>query len=59
MKWFSAKAAAEHAGCHPETIREALRGKGLHGVQRSKGGTWHIRQDWLDAWMLGGLALAA
>jgi excisionase family DNA binding protein len=59
MRWFKASEAAEYAGCHPETIREALRGGGLQGVQRSKGSVWHIRADWLEAWVLGGLTAEA
>ena len=43
--------AAALAGCHIETIREALRAAELHGTQRVKGGTWRIRPECLDAWM--------
>lgn len=45
--------AATIAGCHIETIREALRAQELHGNQRVKGGTWRIRPACLEAWMDG------
>ncbi len=43
-------AAAIIAGCHPETVRRALRSGELHGKQRGKGGTWKMRPGCVKKW---------
>lgn len=50
---FSTRQAAEHAGCHHETIRRALEAGDLHGGQRKVKGRWSIRLECLDAWLDG------
>lgn len=49
--WFSTAQAAEHAGRHPVTVRNALASGELHGGQRSAGCQWRIHRDCLDAWV--------
>ncbi|WP_449282218.1 hypothetical protein [Leucobacter sp.] len=41
------------AGCHLETVRDALREGTLHGSQRMKGGTWKLRPACVEAWVDG------
>ncbi|MFD5599216.1 helix-turn-helix domain-containing protein [Leucobacter sp. NPDC058333] len=42
--------AAHIAGCHPETVRRALRTGELHGKQRTKSGTWKLRPGCVKKW---------
>ncbi|RPE75193.1 MULTISPECIES: hypothetical protein [unclassified Frondihabitans] len=49
--WLSASGAAEYAGCHVETVRDALRAQELRGVQRVKAGTWRTTAEWVDTWL--------
>ena len=51
--WFTTAQAAEHAGRHPDTIRDALEAGRLHGGQPMVRGRWRIHRDCLDAWVLG------
>jgi excisionase family DNA binding protein len=50
---FNTTQAADHAGCHPDTVRRALESGGLHGHQRVAGGRWLIRRECLESWMDG------
>jgi hypothetical protein len=50
---FNTAQAAEHAGCHVDTIRKACEAGDLHGGQRAKNGRWSIRRECLDAWLDG------
>lgn len=52
--WLNTAQAADHAGCHPDTVRRALEDGGLHGVQRKKNGRWRIHITCLDEWCSGG-----
>lgn len=51
--WLLVADAAERAGAHPETVREALRAGEMHGTQRGKFGTWRTREECVDAWVEG------
>lgn len=51
--WFNTAQAAEYAGNHPQTLREALEAGELHGTQRKPNGRWRIHVDCLDAWLFG------
>ena len=52
--WHTTATAAEHVGCHPDTILKALTAKALHGTQRTKPhGRWRIHHTCLDAWAAG------
>lgn len=51
--WVDAEGAAQIAGVHPETIRDALRAGELHGSQRVKGGRWRVRPECVDVWIEG------
>lgn len=51
--WHDTSQAAEHAGCHPDTVRKAAEAGELHGSQRKKKGRWRIHVDCLDAWCAG------
>ena len=51
--WFTTTQAAAHADRHPDTIRDALESKRLHGGQSRPGAHWRIHVDCLDAWLLG------
>lgn len=51
---FNTEQAAEYAGAHPETIRQAAQSGELHGGQRRKNGRWSFRLECLDAWLDGG-----
>lgn len=50
-EYLTVPEAALAAKCHPETIRQALRDKSLHGVQRIKRGTWKIERECLGNWV--------
>jgi len=52
MAWLKAKQAAEYSGRHPETLREAMRGGELRGVQNGVGGVWLTKEEWIDEWIL-------
>lgn len=52
-RWLTVADAAEYSGCHPETVRDALRAGELQGIQRSKGATWKTTTAWIDAWITG------
>jgi hypothetical protein len=58
MNWLTVAGAAQYSGCHPETIRIALREGFLRGVQAKKRGTWHTKSEWVDDWMMSGLKVA-
>ena len=45
--------AAVIAGCHRETIAQALRSGDLHGFQRQKNGTWKTEEECVKAWGWG------
>lgn len=51
--WLNTAQAADHAGCHPVTVRKALEAGELHGAQRTTAGRWRIHVDCLDAWCGG------
>lgn len=51
--WHNTAQAAEHAGCHPDTVRKAAESGDLHGAQRKPNGRWRIHVDCLDAWCAG------
>lgn len=51
--WFNTTQASEHAGRHPDTVRDALEAQRLHGSQPKTRGHWRIHRDCLDAWLLG------
>lgn len=51
--WHNTATAADHAGCHPDTIRKACESGELDGSQRKKNGRWRIHVDCLDAWCAG------
>lgn len=53
LRFLTVAEAAEISPLKPERIREALRDKSLHGAQVSKGGTWHIAEPCLEAYLLG------
>lgn len=52
-KILNVEEAAEFARCHPETIRDALRGGELRGGQRRKRGIWHTTEEYVTNWLLG------
>ncbi len=63
-RFVNVSGAAEIAGCHPETVREAARTGVLHGAQRLridpktgrsrfKGGTWTFQVSCLHSWIEG------
>lgn len=51
--WFSTRQAAELAGMHPKTVRNALEAGELVGSQRREGGHWRIHRKDLNAWLRG------
>lgn len=51
--WMNTAQAAEHAGCHVDTVLKACEAGDLHGYQRTKKGRWRIHVDCLDAWCGG------
>lgn len=51
--WLNTAQAAEHAGCHRDTVLKALEAGELHGSQRKPGGRWRIHIGCVDAWNLG------
>ncbi len=51
--WFNTAQAADHAGCHPDTVRKALESGDLHGSQRKARGRWRIHRHCLDDWCEG------
>lgn len=51
--WHNTAQAAEHAGCHVDTVLKALEGAELHGYQRKPGGRWRVHIDCLDSWCAG------
>ncbi len=51
--WFSTRQAAEFAGLHPKTVRNALEAGELVGSQRREGGHWRIHHKDLNAWLRG------
>jgi len=51
--WHNTTQAAEHAGCHRDTVIKALEADELHGTQRKARGRWRIHIDCLDAWCGG------
>jgi len=51
--WHNTAQAAEHAGCHTDTVRKAAESGELHGTQRKAKGRWRIHVDCLDAWCAG------
>lgn len=50
---FNTAQAAEHVGCHRDTVLKALEAGDLHGGQRKANGRWSIRLECLDAWADG------
>lgn len=57
--WFTVPQAAEYAGMHPKTVRNACEAGTLRAGQRVKGGHWRIHRDDLDAWLAGDTAAAS
>lgn len=51
--WFSTTQAADHAGCHRDTVIKACESGELHGSQRKPKGRWRIHVDCLDSWCAG------
>ena len=51
--WHNTAQAADHAGCHRDTVLKAVEAGELHGSQRKKNGRWRIHVDCLDAWIKG------
>lgn len=51
--WFNTTQAADHAGCHRDTVLKAVEDGALHGTQRTVKGRWRIHVDCLDAWCGG------
>lgn len=51
--WLNTAQAAEHAGCHVDTVRKAAESGELHASQRKAKGRWRIHIDCLDAWCVG------
>lgn len=51
--WFDTSQAADHAGCHRDTVLKAVESDELHGTQRKKKGRWRIHVDCLNAWCGG------
>lgn len=51
--WHSTRTAADHAGCHPDTVLKACESGELHANQRKKKGRWRINVGCLDAWCAG------
>ena len=47
--WMSVQAAAEYAGCTPNTIQKAARGEDLESRQDPNCKLW-FRRSWIDAW---------
>lgn len=52
LNYLTVQQAADKAQLHRQTIADALRVRRLHGGQRSTRGTWRIREDCLDAWLV-------
>lgn len=52
-RWLNPVEAAQLAGVHPETVRDAMRARDLHGHQSGKGGAWRTRPECIDAWLQG------
>lgn len=48
--WLNTAQAADHAGCHKDTVLKACESGELHGRQRKAKGRWRIHVDCLDAW---------
>lgn len=46
MKWLDVHAAAEHLGCHAETVRRACRNQELRYYKPSK--KLLFKREWLD-----------
>lgn len=51
--WHGTGTAAEHVGCHPNTVLKAAESGELHGTQRKARGRWRIHVNCLDAWAAG------
>jgi hypothetical protein len=51
--WVNTAQAADHAGCHPDTVRRSLEDGSLHGTQRKANGRWRIHINCLNAWCAG------
>ena len=51
--WVTTAQAAEYAGMHPKTIRDACEAGTLRASQRVKGGLWRIHRDDLHGWLAG------
>lgn len=54
MTWLDTREAAQHAGCHIQTIRAAAAAGELHGYQRkAPKGKWRFDSGCVDAWVTG------
>lgn len=53
LRFLTVREAAEASPLKEERIRQALRSKELHGAQAGKGGSWHIAEPCLEAYLLG------
>lgn len=53
--WLSTSEAAARAGRHERTVADACRSGELVATQRRVNGSWRIRPEAVDAWLLGQL----
>jgi hypothetical protein len=51
--WLNTTDAADHAGCHRDTVLKAAESGELHASQRKVNGRWRIHVDCLNAWCGG------
>lgn len=51
--WMNTSQAAEHAGCHVDTVRKAAEAGDLHGTQRKANGRWRFHVSCVNSWCGG------